>query len=66
MTTFRFQRDLPAAGLMGQAAGTAAVQSIRSGQTACDLDTEQLVLSLRQQDAVLEQPELSKAMTRST
>ncbi len=59
-------RVMPAAGLMGQAAGTAAVQSIRSGQTACDLDTEQLVLSLRQQDAVLEQPGLSKTMTRST
>ena len=58
-------RVMPAAGLMGQAAGTAAVQSIRSGQTACDLDTEQLVLSLRRQGAVLEQPRLSKTMTRS-
>jgi len=59
-------RVMPAAGLMGQAAGTAAVQSIRSGRTACDLDTEQLVLSLRKQNAVLEQPKLSKTMTRST
>ncbi|MEI8342763.1 MAG: FAD-dependent oxidoreductase, partial [Verrucomicrobiota bacterium] len=40
-------RDQPAAFMMGEAAGTAAVQSIRTGQLACDLDTELLVESLR-------------------
>ena len=40
-------RVQPAASMMGQAAGTAAVQSIRTGRPANDLDTEQLVLTLR-------------------
>jgi hypothetical protein len=59
-------RVMPAAGLMGQAAGTAATQSMRTGQTACDLDTEELVLNLRRQGAVVEQPKLAKSMTRSS
>jgi hypothetical protein len=58
-------RVMPACGMMGQAAGTAAVQAIRTGQPACDLDTEQLIRSLRDQRAVLEQDRLSKTMTRS-
>ena len=37
-------RAQPAASMMGQAAGTAAVQSIATGQPACELDTEKLVL----------------------
>jgi len=57
-------RVQPACAMMGQAAGTAAVQSIRTGQPACDIDTEQLVLTLRQHDAFLPQPMLFKKMTR--
>jgi len=49
---------------MGQAAGTAAVQSIRTGQPANELDTAQLVKSLRAAGATLPQKNLSKKMTR--
>ena len=58
---FRVQ---PAAVMMGQAAGTAAVQSVRTGQPACDLDTAQLVETLRRQGAYLPQTDLRKTMTR--
>jgi len=58
-------RVMPAAAMMGQAVGTAAVQSIRTGQPACDLDTAQLVESLRQAGAYLPQNKLSREMTRS-
>lgn len=58
-------RDQPACFMMGQAAGTAAVQSIRSGQPACDLDTAKLVETLRANDAYLPQPSLSRQMTRT-
>jgi hypothetical protein len=57
-------RAQSAAYMMGQAAATAAVQSIRTGQPACDLDTEQLVIALRDAGAYLPQPELSRTMTR--
>jgi hypothetical protein len=57
-------RAQSAAYMMGQASATAAVQSIRTGQPACDLDTEQLVLTLRAEGAYLPQKELSKTMTR--
>jgi hypothetical protein len=57
-------RAQSAAYMMGQAAATAAVQSISTGQPACDLDTEQLVLTLRAAGAYLPQPKLSKTMTR--
>ena len=50
---------------MGQAAATAAVQSMASGEPACDLDTEQLVETLRAAGSYLPQPTLSKTMTRS-
>ncbi len=46
-------RVQPAAAMMGQAAGTAAVQAMNFGETACSLDTDRLVDSLRQQGAVL-------------
>jgi hypothetical protein len=36
-------RVMPAAAMMGEAAGTAAVQSIKTGQPACDLNTKELV-----------------------
>jgi hypothetical protein len=58
-------RVMPAAAMMGQAAGTAAVQSIATGQPACDLDTAQLVTRLRQGGAYLPQEALDKTMTRS-
>ena len=57
-------RAQSAAYMMGQAAATAAVQSIRTGQPACDLDTEELVETLRGAGAYLPQPTLSKTMTR--
>lgn len=57
-------RDQPSCSMMGQAAGTAAVQSIRTGQPAHELNTEQLVLTLRKAAANLPQTELSKMMTR--
>jgi hypothetical protein len=57
-------RVMPAAAMMGQAAGTAAVQSIRTGRSAPDLDTERLVQTLRESDAYLPQEALSKTMTR--
>lgn len=58
-------RVQPACSMMGQAAGTAAVQSIRRQQPAFELDTEELILTLRQQKAKLPQKELSSVMTRS-
>ncbi|SDT37697.1 FAD-dependent oxidoreductase [Jiangella sp. DSM 45060] len=58
-------RVQPAASMMGQAAGTAAVQSIRTGRSAPDLDTAVLVESLRKQGAYLPQEKLQSAMTRS-
>jgi len=58
-------RDQPACFLMGQAAGTAAVQSIQTGQPACDLDTAQLVETLRTNGAYLPQKNLPRQMTRT-
>ena len=57
-------RVQPAASMMGQAVGTAAVQSIKTGQPANDLDTQQLITTLREWDAYLPQDSLSKKMTR--
>jgi ribulose 1,5-bisphosphate synthetase/thiazole synthase len=59
-------RDQPACCMMGQAAGTAAVQSMKTGQPACDLDTEALIESLREADSYLPQKSLSKKMTRNS
>jgi hypothetical protein len=58
-------RDQPACFMMGEAAGTAAVQSIRTGQPACDLDTAALVEMLRNNGGMLPQTALSSTMTRS-
>jgi ribulose 1,5-bisphosphate synthetase/thiazole synthase len=58
-------RAQSAAYMMGQAVGTAAAQSIATGQPANDLDTRALVASLRTQGAYLPQPELARHMTRS-
>lgn len=57
-------RDQPACYMMGEAAGTAAVQSIRTGQPAADLNTETLVETLRKNGGHLPQTSLSKTMTR--
>jgi hypothetical protein len=57
-------RAQSAAYMMGQASATAAVQFIRTGQPACDLDTWTLVETLREQGAYLPQATLSRAMTR--
>jgi hypothetical protein len=57
-------RSQSAAFLMGQASATAAVQSMRTGQPACDLDTWDLVESLRAAGSYLPQAELSRTMTR--
>lgn len=57
-------RVQPAACMMGQAAGTAAAQSIKTGQPACDLDTGKLVETLRSAGANLPQEKLSSKMTR--
>lgn len=57
-------RDQPACYMMGEAAGVAAVQSIRTGRPAAGLNTETLVETLRKNGAYLPQPSLSKTMTR--
>src|SRR6478735_646003 len=57
-------RAQSAAYMMGQASATAAVQSIHTGQPACDLDTWTLVETLRNQGAELPQGTLSREMTR--
>lgn len=51
--------------MMGQAAGTAAVQSIHSGRPAGKLDTQKLVKTLRGAGAFLPQKETAKEMTRT-
>jgi len=58
-------RVQPAASMMGQAAGTAAVQSIRTGRPAAEIDTEVLVATLRKAGAYLPQTTTSKTMTRA-
>lgn len=48
-------RVQPACSMMGQAAGTAAVQSIRSGDPAFSIETMELVSTLKEQGAYLPQ-----------
>ena len=57
-------RCQPYCSQMGQAAGTAAVQTMEHGETADTLDTERLVQSLRKQNVYLPQEKLSPEMTR--
>ena len=59
-------RDQPACVMMGQAAGTAAVQALGSGERADALDTRRLVETLRAHGAHLPQGELHGSMTRRT
>jgi hypothetical protein len=49
-------RVMPAAAMMGQAAGTAAVQAIASGRPGFAIDTARLVATLRAQGAYLPEP----------
>nr|WP_283254131.1 FAD-dependent oxidoreductase [Ramlibacter paludis] len=58
-------RAQSAAYMMGQAVGTAAAQSIATGQPANDLDTRALVQTLRRNGAYLPQTELAREMTRA-
>jgi hypothetical protein len=58
-------RVMPPSAMMGQAAGTAAWQSVNTGQPADGLDTSALVKTLREYGAYLPQEELSETMTRS-
>lgn len=58
-------RAQSAAYMMGQAVGTAAAQSIRTGQPANDLDTRALVETLREAGAYLPQTALAREMTRA-
>ncbi len=58
-------RAQSAAYMMGEAAATAAKQSIDTGQPACDLNTETLVETLRARGGYLPQERLSRTMTRS-
>ncbi len=58
-------RVMPACSMMGQAAGTAAVQSIRTGKSASGIDTAELVETLRSNGANLPQKELSTQLTRN-
>jgi len=57
-------RVQPSCYMMGQAAGTAAVQAVLTGQSANDLNTWQLVQTLRSNGAILPQIKLSDTMTR--
>ena len=57
-------RVQPAASMLGQAAGTAAVQALRDGATAAEVDTRRLVTTLRDAGAILPQPDLAARLTR--
>ena len=57
-------RVQPAASMMGQAAGVAALQSIKTGKAAADIDTKLLVETLRSQGANLPQDSLSSQISR--
>ena len=57
-------RVMPACAMMGQAAGTAAVQCLKSVQTADNLNTAELIKTLREDKSFLPQETLSEEMTR--
>ena len=52
-------------GTSGQAAATAAVQAIREGTDAAEINTRKLIETLRGNGAFLPQEELSDMMTRA-
>ena len=57
-------RVMPSASMMGQAAGTAAVQSVRSKEPANRLNVAVLIETLRANGAILPQKNLPESMTR--
>lgn len=57
-------RVQPAASMMGQAAGVAAVMAVRRHCASTQIDTAELVETLRSQGANLPQKELTHSMTR--
>lgn len=59
-------RVQPAASMMGQAVGTAAVQSIRTNRIASEINTELLINTLRDNGAYLPQIDLSATMTKAS
>lgn len=56
-------RVQPAASMMGQAAGTAAMQSLLTGLPAAEIDTAKLVETLREHGAYLPQTSLARTLT---
>lgn len=54
-------RVMPQCGVMGQAAGVAAVLSLREGLAPRDLDAKTLQAELRQQDCILDQDDIERA-----
>lgn len=44
---------MPAAAMMGQAAGTAVVQAVNDNESACELDSTKLISTLRANSAIL-------------
>jgi ribulose 1,5-bisphosphate synthetase/thiazole synthase len=58
-------RDQPGCYILGQAAGTAAALSVKTGQTGNNINTEQLVKTLRDNGAFLPQKNLTSKMTRN-
>ncbi|MCE5309053.1 MAG: FAD-dependent oxidoreductase [Acidobacteriales bacterium] len=56
-------RTGPVCSMLGQAAGTAAIQSIRTRRPAAEIDTEVLVATLRKAGAYLPQQATAKRMT---
>ena len=58
-------RVQPAAYMMGEAAGAAAVQAINTGKSAGEIDTGSLVKTLREQVAILPQKTLGNDLTKN-
>jgi hypothetical protein len=58
-------RAQPVAIALGQAAATAALQAIRTSRNADEIDTEELVSSLRKAGAYLPQTRTSRQLTRN-
>ena len=57
-------RMMPVCYMLGQVAGTAAVQAMNNGETACTLNTQTLVETLREHGAILPQETLSPTMSK--
>ena len=57
-------RMMPVCYMLGQVAGTAAVQAMNNGETACTLNTQTLVETLREHGAILPQETLCPTMSK--